>query len=133
MTLLRNIGTSFILAGFVVGCGQSNNAFEFLVDRDEKDKGRTAFASGDYDEAINELEKYVAENPDDPEARSLLASSYMKKSGFDEIEVLTNLSQSDGSGGDVENLMASLPEGNTENIANMEKAVENLQRRIILL
>jgi hypothetical protein len=120
MTSLFVFLFAFTLAPvFATGCG--DNLFSSLAKRDDKDKGKNAFQSGDYDSAINYLNDYLAANPTDAEARSMLATAYMKKVGLDELSIASSISGG-SSGSDWTTIVGLMPAGNAENIAALTAA-----------
>jgi hypothetical protein len=124
-TFLSHFGTLFLLSlavntTFVVsGCG--DNLFSSLAKRDNKDKGKSAFQSGDYNAAISYLNDYLAANPNDTEARSMLATAYMKKVGLDELSIASSISNS-SSGGDWSSIVSLMPGGTADNVASLKAA-----------
>jgi hypothetical protein len=106
-------------SSFLVGCG--DNLFSSLAKRDNKDKGKSAFQSGDYDGAISYLNGYLASNPNDTEARSMLATAYMKKVGLDELSIASSISNS-SSGGDWSSIVSLMPGGTAENVVSLKAA-----------
>jgi hypothetical protein len=109
--------------GLVSGCG-SDNVFEPLVKKDDKDKGRSALQDGDYDAAIGALEAHLAANPGDTEARMMLANAYMAKAGINQIQLAAKVASA-GEGGWTA-IVGAMPAGNAGNVAALSSAVEAL-------
>lgn len=107
----------------MAGCG--DNLFSSLASRDDKDKGKNAFQNGDYSAAIDYLNTYLASHPEDTQARSMLATAYMKKVGLDEISIASSISSS-SSGGDWASIVTLMPDGSAENVAALKAARDTL-------
>lgn len=111
-------------AMLLVSCG-SDNVFEPLAKKDDKNKGKNALQDGDYDAAIASLEDYLAKNPDDAEARSMLANAYMAKVGINQIQLAADIVSSKGDNWSA--LVSAMPDGSAENVAMLNSAVQALQ------
>lgn len=107
----------------VVSCG-SDNLFEPLAKKDDKDKGKNALQDGDYDAAIASLEDYLAKNPDDAEARSMLANAYMAKAGMNQIALAAEVASSKGDNWNT--IVGAMPDGTAENVEALNAAVQTL-------
>jgi len=107
------------------GCG-GDNLFENAVKRSDSDKAKAALESGNVDSAIATLEAYLANNPDDSSARSMLANAYLKKTGVDLLKIGTSLSSGGEGESDWSSVSNALPSSSTENIANLQSAVQTL-------
>ena len=107
----------------LAGCG-SENLFESAVKKTDKDRGEKDLANGNYDAAIANLTDYIKNHPEDAEARSMLASALLKKSGLNELEVSGKISKS---GSDWKSITDALPAGTAENQARLELAVSSLE------
>ena len=110
-------------AGIVMACG-SDNLFEPLAKKDDKDKGKNALQDGNYDAAILSLEDHLAKNPDDVEARAMLANAYMGKAGIDQIKLAAKIAAAGGD--DWSSIVSAMPEGNEDNVESLSKAVDTL-------
>ena len=113
-------------AGILVvmsSCGTAN-VFEKLEKKDDKDQAKKALQNGDYDAAIESLEAYLAENPNDAGARSMLANAYMKKVGIDVLSLAAKVTNSGAD--DWKGIVTALPSGNSENVAALQSAVNAL-------
>jgi hypothetical protein len=106
----------------LVGCGGAN-AFERLEKKDEKDKGKNALQNGDYDTAIEELKKHLADNPNDTQAKAMLATAQMRKVGINEIQLASKLSSGSG---DWKSIVSAMPQGNEQNVEGLKEAVSAL-------
>jgi tetratricopeptide (TPR) repeat protein len=101
--------------------------FFSLSERDDKDKGRAALESGDYDEAIDYLEDYLKKHPNDAKARSMLATAYLKKSGIDELQLASKITAAaDKGSNDWQSIVGVMPAGTEKNIENLQSAVDAL-------
>ncbi len=121
MTLFT--GTTALLT---TGCG--DNLFSSLHKKDDKDKGRSAFQQGDYAGAITYLNDYIAGHPDDTEARSMLATAYMKKVGLDELQIAANITSSTASATNNgwTSIVSLMPAGSEANISALTAARDTI-------
>lgn len=112
-----------LLPVFAVSCGSSGNLFEKTYTQTPKEKAQKLLAAGDYDGAIKVLEDYLAENPDDSEAKSALVYAYQKRKKYEPVNVLAKIASggSDG-GGDWQSLATAMPAGTQENVDELKKA-----------
>lgn len=117
-------GFAVVLLGTMSGCG-SENVFEILEQPDSRSKGETALSRGDYDEAIQNLEAALEADPNDVEARKMLATAYMAKSGLDTFSIVQSLATA-GDDSDWPALVDSMPDGSAETRENLAKAIETL-------
>ncbi|MCA2960064.1 MAG: tetratricopeptide repeat protein [Silvanigrellales bacterium] len=123
VSLVVFLGTVVPASTLVVSCG-SDNLFEPLAKKDEKDKGKNALQDGDYDTAIASLEDHLAKNPDDVEARSMLANAYMAKAGMNQIKLAAEVASSKGDNWST--IVGAMPDGTSENVAALNAAVRTL-------
>lgn len=112
-------GTSLV----ATGCGGSN-VFETLAVKSEKDQVKSTLNKGDYAQAILDLEDYVARNPDDAEARSMLADARLKLIGVDAVSMASRVASSPG---DWRSIVSTMPEGTPDNVTQLTLAVETLE------
>lgn len=119
--------TGLIVGTTTVACG-SGNVFSKVVKRSESDKAKAALEAGDVDSAIDTLNSYLKDHPDDPAARSMLANAYLKKSGVDLLKIGTTISSGGQGQSDWTTVSTALPEGTSENIAHVQAAVESLSQ-----
>jgi hypothetical protein len=110
-------------AAVLISCG-TDNVFEPLAKKDDKDKGKNALQDGNYDAAILSLEQHLADHPEDSEARAMLANAYMSKAGIDQIQLAAKIAGSEG--GDWSSIVSAMPEGSQDNVDALSKAVETL-------
>jgi tetratricopeptide (TPR) repeat protein len=103
----------------------SENVFELADQPNDKKKGESALANGDYGEAIKSLESALRDNPNDPELRKMLASAYLSKSGVDTLKIVQQISAAEGKT-DWGAMVSALPGGTVENQSNLKRAVEVL-------
>lgn len=110
-------------------CGANDNIFSEASEGDKsaKDKAQSAFTQGDYDQAISELEKYLAENPNDATARTMLASASLKKAGIDELQFAQRLTEAGEDTTAFSSATAMMPEPTEANIASLAKAKAALE------
>ena len=105
----------------LAGCG-SENVFEVFDPPNNKQRGESALARGDYDEAIASLESALKANPNDPETRKMLANAYMSKSGVDTLKILQTISEKQDQT-DWGVLITSMPSGDAANQQRLQRAV----------
>lgn len=120
----------FALAPLVMpACGDSDNAFYLLAEQEksDKDKGETAFLQGDYAKAASELEKYVADHPEDVSARVMLASASLKVAGIDELQLAQRLAAGLDGGASFATAASIMPEPSASNIASLARAKSALE------
>lgn len=128
MHVIRGVLTALVIgfsANLSTSCG-SDNLFENAVKRSDTEKAQAALESGDLNSAIDTLEEYLKKNPDDSAARSLLANAYLKKTGVDLLKIGTSLSSGGAGESDWTSVSNALPEGSSENVANLQAAVSAL-------
>lgn len=127
ISLLTLLTSALVIqTGGLVACG-SGNVFSKAVKRSESDKARAALESGDVDAAIDTLNAYLRDHPDDHAARSMLANAYLKKSGVDLLKIGGSLSNGGNNNqSDWSTVSSALPAGTEENVANVKAAVDAL-------
>jgi tetratricopeptide (TPR) repeat protein len=117
--------TSLCATATILSACSSENVFELADQPDDKKKGESALANGDYGEAIKSLESALRDNPNDPELRKMLASAYLSKSGVDTLKIVQQISAAEGKT-DWGAMVSALPGGTVENQSNLKRAVEVL-------
>ncbi|NBW80255.1 tetratricopeptide repeat protein [bacterium] len=129
ITLVLSLATFSLAAVLPIvglsGCG-SGNVFSGVVKRSDSDKAQAALESGDFDSAIDSLNSYLKDHPDDASARSMLANAYLKKSGVDLLKIGTSISSGTQGQSNWSTISGALPAGTSENVANVEAAVAAL-------
>jgi hypothetical protein len=105
-------------------CG-SENVFETLEKKDDKDKAKKSLQNGDYDKAIQSLQSYLADHPNDAGARAMLANAYMKKAGIDILGLAAKVTSSGASSW--KGILGALPKGTDDNVTALKGAVEALK------
>lgn len=118
------LGFVWAVSTMTSGCS-SENVFEILEQPDSRSKGETALSRGDYDEAIKKLEAALAANPNDTDARKMLAAAYMAKSGLDTFSIVQSIATA-GDDSDWPALVASMPDGSAETRENLTRAITTL-------
>jgi hypothetical protein len=114
------------IASVTTACG-GGNLFENAVTRSDSDKAQAALESGNVDSAISTLEDYLQKNPNDTAARSMLANAYLKKSGVDLLKIGSSMSSGASGQSDWTSVSGALPAGTSENIGNMQAAIDVLK------
>ncbi len=125
LRIFLTIGACALLPLALPGCG-GDNLFENAVKRSESEKARAALESGDLNSAISTLEDYLKNHPEDSAARAMLANAYLKKTGVDLLKIGTSISSGGNGESDWSSVSNSLPSTSSENIANLESAVQAL-------
>lgn len=118
------VGLFILGPGFLGGCS-SENVFEILEQPDARSRGETALSNGDYDEAIKNLEAALASDPNDLDARKMLATAYMARSGLDTFAIVQGIAGAEEDA-DWPALVASMPDGSAKTRESLQKAVETL-------
>lgn len=112
---------------FVTACG-SGNVFSNAVKRSDSEKAQAALESGDVDSAIDYLNSYLRDHPEDAGAKSMLANAYLKKSGVDLLKIGSSISSGSQNQSNWGAVSSALPAGTQENIANVQAAVQALSQ-----
>jgi alkyl sulfatase BDS1-like metallo-beta-lactamase superfamily hydrolase len=121
------LGCVVIANTTLIGCG-NGNLFSSAVSRDDKDNGQLALQNGDYAGAAEYLKSYIAANPSDAQARSMLTTALLKLSGIDEMQIAASISSaSSSSSGDWSTIVGAMPAGTEQNIANLVLAKETIE------
>ncbi|NBO37825.1 tetratricopeptide repeat protein [bacterium] len=107
-------------------CG-SENVFRNAVKRSDSDKAKAALEAGDVETAIESLNDYLKDHPDDMTARSMLANAYLKKSGVDLLKIGTSMSSGGNGQSSWSTVSGALPDGSEQNVTNMKAAVSALE------
>jgi len=111
------------LVSSISACG-TDNVFDPLSERSDKEKASKAIQDGDYDSAIRDLEAYLKDHPDDANARSMLANAYLAKTKFNVIQFGTKVTSGSG---DWKGIVGAMPAGSAENVASLTSAVNALK------
>lgn len=119
--------STLMVSQFVTACG-SGNVFSNVVKRSDSEKAQAALESGDVDSAIDYLNSYLKDHPEDASAKSMLANAYLKKSGVDLLKIGTSISSGSQTQSNWGAVSSALPAGTPENIANVHAAVEALSQ-----
>jgi hypothetical protein len=125
--MVAMLGSAAIANTALIGCG-NGNLFSSAVSRDDKDNGQLALQNGDYAGAAEYLKSYIAANPGDAQARSMLTTALLKLSGIDEIQIASSISSaSSSSSNDWSTIVSAMPAGTEQNIANLVLAKETIE------
>ncbi|MEN9825669.1 MAG: hypothetical protein RI953_1414 [Pseudomonadota bacterium] len=126
LVALLTVSFSTAMPAFLISACGSGNVFSGVVKRSDSDKAQAALESGDYDSAIDSLNAYLKDHPDDASARSMLANAYLKKSGVDLLKIGTSISSGTQGQSNWSTISGALPSGTSENVANVQAAVAAL-------
>lgn len=117
-----------VFAANLTACGENGNVFSYAVKRDDKDKGKAALQSGNFAEAAQYLQEYLASHPEDTQARSMLTTALLKMSGLDEIQIASSISSATSAGGNEwSSIVAAMPAGTEQNIQNLTLAKSTIE------
>jgi hypothetical protein len=117
--------SSGVPLALIAACG-SGNVFSKAVKRSESEKAQAALESGDVDSAIETLNSYLRDHPDDAGALAMLANAYLKKSGVDLLKIGSSISSGEQNQTNWRTVSSALPAGTDENVTNVKAAVEAL-------
>lgn len=130
---IPSLATLIFLTGCLASCG-NKNAYEAQAPDSLYEQAQLDMESSTpdgYRAAQSKLETYLAENPADSPARSLLAASLAAQAGIILIDVASRATDDEGSedggGGVMASLTNIVPTGSDANIALIARAVTELQ------
>lgn len=110
----------------LIGCGDSGNIFEKVYKKTPKETAQQHIEKGEYQEAVDVLQEYLLEEPDDIEAKSAYAYALSKLSNFEPSSILAKMSSNEGSTDSWQALAQAMPEGTQENVDRIKAAVDAL-------
>ncbi|MEN9529786.1 MAG: hypothetical protein RI932_1659 [Pseudomonadota bacterium] len=125
---LRSISLAALLAltwPAVTSCGR--NIVASYAPANEQEKAELAMEAGNFTEAADRLTALLTGEPDNHNARSLLASAYAAQAGISALGLIKSAgSSSSASGNSMQRFNAILPDATTTNLERMSKACESM-------
>lgn len=110
------------------GSDTKGNIFSKASKKNDKEKGLDAMLDSEWASAVDYLQSWLTDNPDDTEARQALGNAQMQLAGVDMLTMGMNAQTLQGSAKNDWQLLAKLmPAGTAENVAALINAVDALK------